>query len=315
MHPAFSVIFFTVGSGTGYGLMAMFGTLGAFGLLPNDPIFGLIGMGVALSFVTTGLLSSTWHLGHPERAIGAFSQWRTSWLSREGVISVFTYAPALLMAYLWYVQTMQSSLFIAVSALTAIGAAITVFCTAMIYRSLATIHQWHNQWTVPGYLVMGLAGGCVVLLATMRVFSIETQTLPYCVTASLVLAWGVKTLYWRFIDTTAHQSNPETATGLGVIGKVTKLEGPHTEANYLLNEMGFQVARKHAVKLRRYAHLLGFVLPIVLTLVSMVVSGGVATIMVLIASLSFLVGAVVERWLFFAEAKHTVMLYYGAERV
>jgi DMSO reductase anchor subunit len=26
------------------------------------------------------------------------------------------------------------------------------------------------------------------------------------------------------------------------------------------------------------------------------------------------IGTVTERWLFFAEAKHTVMLYYGAER-
>lgn len=27
------------------------------------------------------------------------------------------------------------------------------------------------------------------------------------------------------------------------------------------------------------------------------------------------VGVLVERWLFFAEAKHAVTLYYGAERV
>ena len=33
------------------------------------------------------------------------------------------------------------------------------------------------------------------------------------------------------------------------------------------------------------------------------------------AVLSAALGLVVERWLFFAEAKHTVTLYYGAEVV
>jgi len=31
-----------------------------------------------------------------------------------------------------------------------------------------------------------------------------------------------------------------------------------------------------------------------------------------VAALVHLVGVMVERWLFFAEAKHTVTLYYGA---
>jgi hypothetical protein len=44
--------------------------------------------------VSLGLLSSTFHLGHPERAWRAFSQWRSSWLSREGVAAVATYLPA-----------------------------------------------------------------------------------------------------------------------------------------------------------------------------------------------------------------------------
>ena len=38
--------------------------------------------------LTVGLVSSTLHLSHPERAWRAFSQWRSSWLSREGVAAV-----------------------------------------------------------------------------------------------------------------------------------------------------------------------------------------------------------------------------------
>ena len=101
MHPAFSVIFFTVSSGAGYGLLALIGALGALGMLPADKVFGLTAIVLALAAVTAGLLSSTFHLGHPERAWRAFSQWRSSWLSREGVASVIAYGPAVALAAIW----------------------------------------------------------------------------------------------------------------------------------------------------------------------------------------------------------------------
>ena len=87
MHPAYSVIFFTSASGGGYFLLTLLGVFGALGVLPPDPVLGLIAFGLAFAMVTAGLLSSTFHLGHPERAWRAFSQWRSSWLSREGVLS------------------------------------------------------------------------------------------------------------------------------------------------------------------------------------------------------------------------------------
>ena len=38
---------------------------------------------IAYALASGGLIASTFHLGHPERAIKAFTQWRSSWLSRE----------------------------------------------------------------------------------------------------------------------------------------------------------------------------------------------------------------------------------------
>src|SRR5882762_5808075 len=101
MHPAFSVIFFTTASGAGYGLLALMSLLAALGRLPADRWFGLAGLGLGLVAVSVGLLSSTFHLGHPERAWRALSQWRTSWLSREGVASLATYIPAGVFGILW----------------------------------------------------------------------------------------------------------------------------------------------------------------------------------------------------------------------
>jgi len=315
MHPAFSVIFFTVASGTGYGLLFLFAVLGGTGLLPVQKIFGLFGIGAGLALVTFGLLSSTYHLGHRERALGALSQWRTSWLSREGVVAAAAYIPALLYLYVWFYVGRDAATFELWAVLLGVLALLTVYCTAMIYKSLATIHQWHNQWTTPVYLTMALAGGSVILVALMGVFAIENATATYCATGTLILAWVVKNRYWKFIDATAHKSTPESATGLGNFGRVRMLDGPHTEENYLLTEMGFRVARKHTAKLRRHAQIFGFAFPIALIMTAALQSSTLATAALVAAAVSFLTGAVIERWLFFAEAKHTVTLYYGADRV
>jgi len=73
MHPAFSVIFFTTASGAGYGLLALLGLSAASGMLASNRWLGAVSLGFALALVTAGLLSSTSHLGHPERAWRAFS--------------------------------------------------------------------------------------------------------------------------------------------------------------------------------------------------------------------------------------------------
>jgi ferredoxin len=94
MHPAYSVIFFTTASGAGYGLWFWLGLRIAAEGLPDPAWPGVATLVLGGVLVSLGLLSSTFHLGHPERAWRAFSQWRSSWLSREGVAAVATYLPA-----------------------------------------------------------------------------------------------------------------------------------------------------------------------------------------------------------------------------
>jgi DMSO reductase anchor subunit len=132
---------------------------------------------------------------------------------------------------------------------------------------------------------------------------------------AIVAAWCLKEAYWRFIDTTSAPSTVASATALGRSGRVRMLEPPHTEENYLLQEMGYRIARKHRVRLRVIARVAGFGLPALLTLVALLGPGGAAAIAAALAVLSAALGLVIERWLFFAEAKHTVTLYYGAEAV
>src|SRR6476469_547153 len=99
MHPAFSVIFFTTASGAGFGLFAWLGLMAATGSLPSKLATGAM-LVVGAMFAVAGLFSSVAHLGQPTRAWRAFSQWRSSWLSREGVLATACFVPCLWLAWL-----------------------------------------------------------------------------------------------------------------------------------------------------------------------------------------------------------------------
>ena len=308
MHPSFSVIFFTTASGAGYGLLALLGVLTPLGIVPASQLFGFVALALALGGITVGLLSSTFHLGRPERALRAFSQWRTSWLSREGVSSVLTYVPAGVFGIFWVFFGTISAVS---GVLAALGAVVTVFCTAMIYRSLKPIQRWHNSWVLPNYLALALMNGTLWLSLLLQVFGVAQPVTAWLTLATIVLAAALKLGYWRFIDTTASRSTAESATGLGAFGTVRLFEAPNTSENYLLKEMGFQIARKHSAKLRRIALILGFILPFVLSLVPLASSVWLSAVAAVLAAPLATVGVLVERWLFFAEARHSVTLYYG----
>jgi len=311
MHPALSVIVFTTASGAGYGLLALLGLYPLFGHPPGGRWFGVVALGLATLAIAGGLLSSTLHLGRPERAWRAMSQWRSSWLSREGLAAVVTFLPVAVYAFGWIVLGRPAGPWALAGVAAAIGAAVTVYCTAMIYASLKPIQRWNNAWVVPGYFAMAAMTGALWLHALLRLFGEPRPAVAWIALAATLAALAVKLGYWRFIDGTAAVSTAETATGLGRIGRVRMLESPHTSDNYLLQEMGFKVARRHAAKLRRIALFAGFAAPILLGLVALVPGWAGALAAVLAAPLAT-AGVLVERWLFFAEARHTVTLYYGA---
>src|SRR5262249_9462319 len=312
MHPAFSVIFFTVASGAGYGLLFLLGLGGALGLLPPDLWFGAAAFGLALGAVSFGLLASTFHLGHPERAWRAVSQWRSSWLSREGLASLITYLPTLMFAAGWILARSNSSPWGIFGLVGAAWAAITVYCTGMIYASLKPIQRWHNGYVAPCYLLLAAMTGALWLNALAHLFGRSTEWLTAVAIAALAVAWPVKLAYWRFIDRSRGESTAASATGLGHLGPVRLFEAPHTADNYLMREMGYRIARKHAHKLRAFATILAFVIPFLLTAMTIALVPPVAAVASVLAAAFVIAGVLVERWLFFAEARHTVTLYYGA---
>ena len=313
MHPAYSIIFFTTASGQGYGLLALLGVMGAIGTVPANPWLGVAGLGLALGAVSFGLLSSTFHLGHPERAWMAVREWRSSWLAREGVLALVTYAPAGLFGIGWVFLSDTSGIWAVFGLLAALGAVVTIACTAMIYASIRAIPRWHTPIVPPVYLVLGLMTGAFALDAILRVFGEARPVITIVAIAAAVMGAGLKLVYWRRIDGAAPIATAASATGL--TGTVRLLEAPHTSPNYLQQEMGYRVARKHAARLRAIALAMGFVAPAVLALLVLFAGGWIAAGLAVVAALLAYLGVLIERWLFFAEAQHAVTLYYGEAAV
>lgn len=303
MHPAFSLIAFSTLSGLGFGAMIWLGI----GLGPDRGAFGWLAVIVAFLAAVGGLLASTRHLMRPDRARFAFSQWRSSWLSREAVLAVAALMTFGLYAAFWLLFGVRSGWLGLLSALLC-GA--TVYCTAMIYAQLRTVPRWATPLTPACFIAFALASGALLLAALAGPFGGDEGREAGAALFLLLVAWGLKWRWWQRADTTGLDNvgaTPEAATGLGSIGRVRQFEAPHTGSNYLLREMVFEVGRRRAGALRRVALGLGAALPLALLLLS----GRGGWMLAVLALAIHLAGLMAERWLFFAEAQHAVASYYG----
>ena len=310
MHPAYSIIFFTVASGAGYGLLGLLGVLVPLGVVPGKFTLALGGPFLAFGLISAGLISSAAHLGRPERAWRAFSQWRSSWLSREGVLAIATYVPALVFAAGWIALGHTGGWVAVAGTLAAIGSVLTVGATAMIYASLKPVPRWNSAYTLPSYLLMAIMSGLALLAALVRLLAGDVPvSLVAAALVTTLSCWALRRSAWRDGDRIPLPASANSATGLAG-GTVRSIEWPHSEANFLLKEMGYQIARKHAGRLRVIAQTAGFVLPAILYCLVLALPASAVAALPLAAAFQ-LAGLLVERWLFFAEARHMVMLYYG----
>jgi len=145
MHPAPSIIVFTVLSGLGLGQMVWLGL----GMGPDEGAFRWVA--TALAFAITGLggIASTGHLGKRENAWRAFSQWRSSWLSREACLMLAAMAVFGLYAAIW---CMGGERYWGLGWQAALLDLATIYSTAMINAQLKTEPRWGFSY-VSGFTV------------------------------------------------------------------------------------------------------------------------------------------------------------------
>ncbi|MEM7252225.1 MAG: DmsC/YnfH family molybdoenzyme membrane anchor subunit [Pseudomonadota bacterium] len=315
MHPSRDIIFFTTASGAGYGILFWLGIFAMMRALPTDRAFGVVALVVAFGLIVAGLLASTRHLGHPERMLMAFSQWRSSWLSREGVLAMVTFGPAGLFALGWVVFENNRGLWADMGTLTAILAVATVFSTAMIYASLRAIPAWHSVWVPVNYLVLAGLTGAVFLNFVGVLFDTHQLMIARAAMPTILIALVCKLIYWAIVDS-KRVSTIGSATQLERIGAVRPLDPPHTTSNYLQREMGYKLDNKVGRALRFFVVIWTYLVPFFCVLVGRDVgSPAWALTLALVALVGVAAGVGAERWLFFAEAKHQSALYYDERHI
>ena len=308
MHPAFSVLIFTVTSGAGYGLLAWLGAGQLLGFTQTLTVNQQIVIGLmAMLLVSIGLASSTMHLANPKNAWRSFSRFRTSWLSREAVFAILLYPVAGLYAAAIFWQWSGINI---LAGLSMILALVTLFTTSMIYASLKTIRQWNTPMVPALFMAYALISGGVLFLAVDAFFGTLKPQLQAVVMGLVVITLALKLVYF-FWQGKPQGATIQTATGFSQ-ASVRLLDAGHSAPTFLNREFGYQVAADQLLRLRVIMTLVTFIVP--LALVYCVFGGLVGAELLGLAWLIMMAGLLLERWLFFAEARHVVRLYQGEQR-
>ena len=318
MKPALSIVFFTVASGAGLGLLALLALADLCPVPLLSPEAVVRGIALALLLIAAGLASSVLHLAKPSNAWRAFARFRTSWLSREAVVAALLFPVTFVyLVTVWSAGagTMRTVLAIAIT-LLAWG---LLFCTAMIYASLKPIRQWRTGWTPAAYLLLGHWSGALIAVALAIGYGGEAMRWAWLAAGLGVAALIAKLGYWRHASDRGGRSALTLEQAIGVrqgvrppgisVAQARLFDVGHTQRTFLTDEFVFRLARQHAQAVRGAALALGFGIPL-LWLATGPRHWAAATSVAMLA----LVGLVAERWLFFADARHTVRLYHGDAR-
>lgn len=322
MHPAFSVIFLTTLIGVGQGLFLALYTgqlYSVIKVLPVQDSHDFYGYGslLALVFLVGGLVSSFFHLGHPERAWRSASKWKTSWLSREVIVlpafmgTTFIYAMIHITGWnpvLFAISDdfiVDLSLF--VGAINTLLAFSLFVCTAMIYACIKFLQEWATPLTVVNYILLGMASG----------FALSTAFAAF-VNSDLVNfygSWAIILTVTAFITRSAalirntkikHKSTLSTAIGIRHTNITQKAQG----------SMGGSFNTReyfHGAKPVFFKSIKWIFLVLVFIVPTLLLSSALASGISILFTLAFIVqyiGLLAERWFFFAQANHPQNLYY-----
>ena len=321
MHPAFSVIFLTTLIGAGQGLFLAIYTGEVYGtlkLLPEQThAFYTTGSIISLVFLVGGLAASFLHLGHPERAWRAASQWRTSWLSREVIVlpavigAVFIYGLVhlfgLRLSLVGIETPLQNDLSLLVGAGGTAVAFLLYLCTGMIYACIKFLKEWASPLTVINYTLLGLGSG--FLLASVLASVMAPELVAFFV------SWTIVLVVASFITRTASlirnarlkpQSNLQTAIGVRH-SRIQQRSQGLMGGSFNTREF-FHGAPDWFFRSIKWVFIaLVFVVPGLMLIVSL---GEGSTSLLGSAFVVQYIGLLAERWFFFAQANHPQNLYY-----
>ena len=313
MHPSFSLILFTSMAGMAQGAIVSLAVLNSGSdQLPSELLNGYL-FPLILALLIGGLLASTFHLGHPERAWRAIMMWRTSWLSREVLILPAFIALTALAYYFSWQASVPNWLWLLLS----IAALALWVCTAMIYQCIRFIQEWAHPATMVNFIALGMSSGWFLLMVLLTLWSILHPNQAVVTSSNIagvagftgfliLLSLSLKLWIWKRNRGLKPKSNLQSATGIKT-GFVRQISMGMMGGSFNTREFFHQQSSFFVANVRKIAFFGTYLLPVLL--LTIVVSNGTLSVLVL-AFVVHCIGLMAERWLFFAEANHPQNLYY-----
>jgi DMSO reductase anchor subunit len=305
MHPAFSILFFTMLIGTAQGLVVVL-CLAVLAGVEMSSAFLTTAIVLAEVLLLGGLASSFLHLGRKMRAWRAVLMWRTSWMSRE-VIALPAFI-ALVAAWWFAVHADATTWRVALALPTLAGAFVLWYCTAMIYACLRFIEEWSHPLTIINFTLIGLASG-MVLASALAAGSKEAalaRAVEPCALAFTLLAWATRWAAIRRNMTLRHKSTLQSATGIRS-GRLVQQSMGMSAGSFNTREFFHGASLVVVQRVRTLSMAFAFALPALLMAWGLVAGGIVPWILAVVAQA---LGLLADRWYFFAQAKHPQNLYY-----
>ncbi len=304
MHPAWSVIFFTVLAGMGQGLFLMLVRADAHGA---EPMSLAVGGLLSVVLMCIGLACSFLHLGHPLRAWRAMAMWRTSWLSREVIVLPATIA----VVALWSLEHFLGKPHTGVLGAVGVSLCFALWvCTGMIYACLRFLREWAHWLTLLNFTLLGWMSGATAFAAYWFALYGGEET-RFAITAALALTLAGAVTRSASLARNKNLkplSTPQSAIGVKA-AKLKQMSQGATGGSFNTREFFHGKSALLVRNVRWLALGLAFALPAALLFAA---TKTPASWLLVTAAVSQLLGLLAERWLFFAQANHPQNIYYQA---
>ncbi|MBB44436.1 MAG: hypothetical protein CMM44_11845 [Rhodospirillaceae bacterium] len=292
-------IAFTTFASTGFGIIIWTVFFAFFEVIPPDLWFAVSTSVFAYFLIIIG---SWCVMSNPRYRRVFYSKirwWKTSWEIRQALCLVCGCITGLLFFIGWIAVAKYNDIWLFLGGLTSLLFIGALMGMAMSFVAHRTILPWSNPHTVRIYISMGLWTGIVWLNMFTQIFNFHTPVIGIVLIIIGIATLIFKRKYWIFIDTYKKKFLQNNNSS-----KDKNRFQPRMIEYCVYPDLTKNIDRLKIEMLRRRAFLLYFLLPFCAATMPVELTAWVSVSASIIGAFSVVAGVAIERWLFFAEAKH-----------
>lgn len=310
MYPPRLSVFFNVASFFGYGMVIILFILLNYSNIDIKITTKLIIAIICCLLIIFGFLSFALYHNHKEKKWKIFEQWKNSWLARERMLAILNFFPVIVFFITWIVHDNSKLLNLSII-FAGLLSLLTIFCSAMIYESIKTIHMWNNSLIPSINILNSLISGGIMLFCILFIFEKYNYFLFNFLIFIIPITLFLKMLY---LFSTRNYSINSSKTNINL---------EKNNKNIFLGKNHFNIAteKKNFMESKTIQHFIAIILMYILPLYTLwntpklYINKEVSEIIYILTLLFFTAGMLIKRKLFFTEIKHLIDLHYGNKKV